>query len=181
MPRAKATGVHIHRIELGTYERDRLNEAIRVSLLAQATQAASSLLFGGGVLLAGMAGIYFVGLPLIEATKKVIEKVSDKAAESIEDIFPSTPANRIETLGKEVIALQEEATKLHDDMPIYCDSSKGTFSKYRCDSLQVALKANIDSQESKRAQIEELMNIGETQTPLETFLNSIFGTTGERV
>jgi len=163
LPRRKSDSVVTHRIELGSFERERAEEYLSAQLVSKTAvgilSAASGLVGGAGVLLVGWAAMEYIGIPLADEAKTWYDKITNSMSTFVADAVASRPGSLSEQTkewGDELIKLQANAAFYHSEMPLYCDSSKDAFNKHRCNQLQTNLMKNIDRQEVLRVLIDDV-------------------------
>ncbi len=109
-------------------------------------------------MLAGLAALYWVGVPLKEILTEAIDDMSTSLSGALEDSgVIQTPANRAEQLGEMIIrekALQQE---LNDLTKLHCNPDlKESFNLNKCKSTQAKLFASVDREEKYTKELDDI-------------------------
>lgn len=109
-------------------------------------------------MLAGLAALYWVGVPLKEMLTEAIDDMSTSLTDALEDSgFIQTPANRAEQLGEMIIREQELQQELNDKTKLYCNPALvESFNLNKCKSTQAKLFASVDRQEKYTKELDDI-------------------------
>jgi len=109
-------------------------------------------------MLAGLAALYWVGVPLKEIITEMVDDMSTSLSDALDDsgVF-QTPANRAEQLGEMIIrekALQQE---LNDLTKLHCNPDlKESFNLNKCKSTQAKLFASVDREAKYTKELDDI-------------------------
>ena len=137
MPRKAPKEVIEHRITLGNYERDKLEEIITTYQASSALDGVSNLLGSIGWPLLGVAGLIYVGFSiddLVEDTKTWAKKQGDALAGWLEkNGLVNYTADEIGLAIKENDAkIAELVGEMGANVQNYCDPNSPNFSETEC-------------------------------------------------
>ena len=132
---------------------------------------------GGGFLLAGLAALYFVGVPIKEQIKETIDEVSTIATSWLDDTGAfHTPANRAEDLGKMIIEEEKKQQAMFEGASLACNPALPTFNASQCNSMQTAVQASIKKTDAWRQELDDIATgkVFEGEGGLSTLLKVLF-------
>ena len=128
-------------------------------------------------MLAGLAALYFVGVPIKEQIKETIDEVSTIATSWLDDTGAfHTPANRAEDLGKMIIEEEKKQQAMFDGASLACNPELPTFNLSQCRSMQTAVQASIKKTDAWRAELDDIATgkVFEGEGGLSTLLKVLF-------
>ncbi len=135
MPRRAIDNTTEHRISLGTYERNALNEAFalqrenqRLDAVTATLQAAGTALGGGGALLGAFALSTYLGIKIIPTVVDAIAGDGGVLDVVTDAILPKTPV----AMRREAQELAVRRGQVNASIDRYCTSSSDDYSDTLC-------------------------------------------------
>jgi len=146
MPRKAPKEVIEHRITLGNYEREQLQELVKSSQRNNIVRNINSGIQSISFPMLAVAGLLYVGFSadeIIEDTKNLFNRIVDAGSDwFIENMQIDYTADNI---GREIEKVTQEKAELFGAMGAnvqrYCDPNSPEFSRARCDGLNQKSRA----------------------------------------
>lgn len=158
MPRKAPKEIIEHRITLGNYERERINEFIDTYQARSVVKSASDIFGSISLPLLGIAALIYVGFNLddfIEETKSQWDKYTNKLSDWMVDPDGGGVVNYTsDEIGRAIVRTEEAKAALYEEMLAFYNAAPGNYTS----SKGRRYRRDLEALESREQILRKMLN-----------------------